>query len=890
MSEVVVAIASGPPELAEAFARAAEKLAGSLPLYVLSEMRVSAGTWIPHRLERPAEDEIARVLAEVGGQAIRLVCVLLTPDPAFETMRLLGTRLGGLRTVFFNENLDHFMVRPGSFPAIARHVAWRARSWLTFQMKPGGRLYAWAWRMREPRRWRRTFLYRKASRKGRALANARPQRVELPPVEALPEGISVVIPSRDGAALLGRALPLILAEHPDQVIVVDNGSSDGTAELVARRYPTVEVVARPSPLSFAAAVNRGIERACYAHVCLLNNDMEIEPGFFLALRRAFDVRPGLFCATAQIFFPEGRRREETGKAVMPPGLGAFDFPIRCPEPVEGENYTDVLYGSGGCSMYSTAKLRTLGGFDERFVPAYVEDLDLGYRGWLAGGATVFVADARVLHRHRSTTGRFYSEDIIAAAVETNYVRFLASSVTDPEAFSALWNHAVVRNNLMAATHDEPPAHMAALKFAAGTVDRARKIPAVRPDAEILALGSGEFARFQGRPRSEKPLVLVASCYAPFPLSHGGAVRMYNLMLRASADYDHVLLYFADELRPPPMELLDLTVEIIVVRRRGSHAYASRDLPDVVQDFRSAPFRAVLAEAIRQWRPEIAQLEFTQLAQYADACQGAKTVLVEHDVTIDLFRQLHQNAQGAAKWEYRYQLDRWERFERQAWRDVDRVVVMSERDRETVGRSAVIIPNGVDTERFQPSPDSPEPGRLLFIGSLAHLPNLMALEHFLKNVFPAIEGAKLHVIAGARPEYYLDFYRGRVDVDLTARGVELEAFVPDVRPAYRRARIVIAPLLASAGTNIKILEAMAMGKAIVSTPAGIHGLGLENGRDVIVTESAEEMASEIRDLIANPERVREIGAHARHTVCARYSWDEIARLQRDLYEALRAEIE
>lgn len=857
---------------------------------VLSELPPPAGAWIPHRPERSLKEEIARVRAEIGGRGIHLVCVLLTPEPIFHNLRRLAIRLGGLRTVFFNENLDHFMLRPRSLPAVAGHVAWRIGNWVRFQTKPGGLLYTWWWRTQRLSRWRRTRLYRRALGNGRTLARSRPRKRPAPPAEQRSEGIAVVIPSRDGAQLLARALPLVLAEQPDQVIVVDNGSSDGTAKWLAERYPAVEAVTHAAPLSFAAAVNRGIERARFSHVCLLNNDMEIEPGFFAALRRAFDMRPGLFCATAQILFPEGRRREETGKAVLPPGLGPNDFPIRCAEPVEGENYTDVLYGSGGCSMYATGMLRALGGFDETFTPAYVEDLDLGYRAWLAGWPTVFVSDARVLHRHRSTTGRVFSAGQIETAIETNYLRFLASTVTDPRTFLALWNHAVARNNIAAATKEEPPPNMAALEFAGRVAPAARALPAVRADDEILALGSGEFARFRGRPRSAKPLVLVASCYAPFPLSHGGAVRMYNLMRRAAADYDQVLVYFADELRTPPPELLDIAVETIVVRRRGSHVYPSRELPDVVQDFRSAPFRAVLGEAVRQWKPAIVQLEFTQLAQYADVGAGAKTILVEHDVTIDLYRQLEASSRGAARWEYRYQLERWERFERKAWRQVDRVVVMSERDRATVGPEAVVIPNGVDVERFQPGSEEPETARLLFIGSFAHLPNLMALDHFLRHVRPLIgHDVKLHVIAGARPEYYLEFYRGRVQADLARPDIELEAFVADVRPAYRRAQIVIAPLLASAGTNIKILEAMAMGKAIVSTPAGVHGLDVEPGRDVIVTETAPEMAAAIRSLIENPARVRQLGEHARATACARYSWDKVARRQCALYEALRAEI-
>src|SRR5205823_6578340 len=131
---------------------------------------------------------------------------------------------------------------------------------------------------------------------------------------------------------------------------------------------------------------------------------------------------------------------------------------------------------------------------------------------------------------------------------------------------------------------------------------------------------------------------------------------------------------------------------------------------------------------------------------------------------------------------------------------------------------------------------------------------------------------------------LEFYKDRTTVALRDPRIELEGFVSDVRPAYERAAIVIAPLLASAGTNIKILEAMAMGKAIVSTPAGINGLDLDSG-DVAVAETAERMAAAITELIGNPWRRRELESRARATAERRFDWDTIARQQKELYDSL-----
>lgn len=319
---------------------------------------------------------------------------------------------------------------------------------------------------------------------------------------AAPSGISVVIPSRNGRSLLAAQLPGIARElaPPSEAIVVDNGSADSTAEWLAAEWPQVEVEVSAEPLSFAAAVNRGIARARYSHVCLLNNDMLLEPGFFTALLRAFDRVPGLFCSTAQIRFPAGVRREETGKAVMAQDR-PDDFPVRCDEPLAGEDLTWVLYGSGGCSLYDAAMLRALGGVDEAYAPAYVEDLDLGYRAWQRGWPTVFVAGAVVEHRHRATTSRYYTERQLAEILEINYLRFLTRAVAHGPLFRRLWNEAIDR---LRRRNDRALRCAARLALAADP-------PVQGPcrEEEFLALTSGDVAVFQGSGASQEPLVTFA---------------------------------------------------------------------------------------------------------------------------------------------------------------------------------------------------------------------------------------------------------------------------------------------------------------------------------------------------------------------------------------------
>lgn len=352
--------------------------------------------------------------------------------------------------------------------------------------------------------------------------------------------------------MLAAQLPGIFADlagSHHEVIVVDNGSDDATAIWLRETYPEIAVEFWPEPLSFARAVNRGIGLARFSHVCLLNNDMLIEPGFFRALRDAFDSVPDLFCATAQILFPQGVRREETGKAVMARANPA-DFPLRCDEPLPGEDGTPVLYGSGGCSLYDAAKLRALGALDEAYDPAYVEDLDLGYRAWQRAWPSIYVAGAVVEHRHRATTSRYYTEAQLEAVLEINYLKFLARAVHDRAVFNGLWRQALDRLLLLS----EKQSARDALRAAAGIAMAGSHTQA--PDfaeAFFLALTNGCAAIFTG----------------------GGALDAIEPV---------------KTLAQPSAEMLRTHREIFLVA-------APRD---------SAAFQAALAFAARKWGGEVAQ--------------------------------------------------------------------------------------------------------------------------------------------------------------------------------------------------------------------------------------------------------------------------------------------
>jgi ribosomal protein S18 acetylase RimI-like enzyme/glycosyltransferase involved in cell wall biosynthesis len=387
--------------------------------------------------------------------------------------------------------------------------------------------------------------------------------------------------------------------------------------------------------------------------------------------------------------------------------------------------------------------------------------------------------------------------------------------------------------------------------------------------------------FEGRPFTpHRPRVGILSPYFPYPLSHGGAVRMYSLIREIAKQFDVVLFSFTDQKDTEVAPMLEFCARVYTIEkpRYREPRWASL-VPPEVAEFRSPAMRDLVAAKRRELQLGALQVEYTTLAEYGG------DILVEHDVTFALYRQiLDREPTLSARWNHW----RWSRFERLWIARYAHVVVMSEQDRLLLGAPNVtVIPNGVDLARFQPEHERPGE-RLLFIGSFRHFPNIVAFRFFYEEVWPTLKAKSLStrfvVVAGPDPLLYWRERTGLLELPVDDR-LELQGFVADVRPLYIEANIVLVPTLVSAGTNLKVLEALAMDRAVVSTTSGCAGLGLQHGESVWVADDPAAFAAGIRKLLDNHDLRRSIALAGKRHAEQNFDWGPLGQLQRTLLRKL-----
>jgi len=402
---------------------------------------------------------------------------------------------------------------------------------------------------------------------------------------------------------------------------------------------------------------------------------------------------------------------------------------------------------------------------------------------------------------------------------------------------------------------------------------------------------------------QRPRLLFLCQSLPYPPDGGVNIRTYHVLRLLAREFEIDALCFyrrSDRvnreaveaglggLRPfARVEAFPIPQELHRGRLLWDHARSlATGRAYTLYAYDSAAFRARVRELLATRRYALAHVDSLDLATYLPMLEGLPVVCVHHNIESLLLDRRARSERSM--WRRAYltlQARLLARVERAWCRRVALNVVVSEADRRTLvrmvpGAPVGVVPNGVDVTAFRP-----ESGRdegLVFVGGSNWFPNRDALEHFCHDVLPHIrrrcgEGVPVRWVGrcgGDDIQHYRDRY-----------GVELTGYVNDVRAFVRDAACYVVPMRVGGGTRLKILDAWAMGKAVVSTAIGSEGLAVAEGVNILTRNRPEDFAEAVRTVLADKDLRTRLGRNARDTAERHYSWDVVGsgmlRAYRDL---------
>jgi sugar transferase (PEP-CTERM/EpsH1 system associated) len=386
-----------------------------------------------------------------------------------------------------------------------------------------------------------------------------------------------------------------------------------------------------------------------------------------------------------------------------------------------------------------------------------------------------------------------------------------------------------------------------------------------------------------------------------PLDKGGKLRTWHVMRHLAARHELTYVCFADpsQTAAERQGMREVCSRLETVPRadprKGTATFyldAARYVLDAapygVAKYRSAAFRQCVERELRSGRFDLIVCDFLVPSINLPQELPCPAILFTHNVEAEIWRRHAETAANplsrallAQQWR------RMLRFEEAALSRFDLVLAVSAADQATFARlypAALrrpihVVQTGVDTNYFSPEPgaqngevpkaDAPH---LVFTGSMDWLPNEDGMLHFVKEILPHVRARVPHVtlsIVGRAPTPAVQRLAGHAGIEVTGR-------VEDVRPHVARGMVYVVPLRIGGGTRLKIFEAMAMGKAVVSTSVGAEGLPVTDGRDIVIADDPRRFAAAVVSLLGDSEARRRLESAARRLVVERYDWSAVAQ--------------
>ncbi|HSR68802.1 MAG TPA: glycosyltransferase [Acidobacteriota bacterium] len=724
----------------------------------------------------------------------------------------------------------------------------------------------------------------------------RARREPAAPVQT--DACSVVMLNWNGRRLMEESLPPLMraletcpGDH--EVLVVDNGSEDDSLAWLDREYPQVRVLALPRNLGFSQGNNRGVEAACRDIVVLLNNDMIVEENFLAPLLEPFQDEQ-VFAVSAQIFFPPGRRREETGNTSSWLRRGRLEMahnPLGRAH--ENRSVLPVLWAGGGSTAFHRSRFLQLGGFSHLYSPVYVEDADLSYRAWRRGWKVLLASPSRVLHKHRSSSSRRFEKRQLDDIVEERRLWYLwrnhpwswllphfflyAGHLTDAISPTGYWKALRKLPRVLALRLAEPPRRWSDARIRGWIETPFRYLDRFHPRR-------AELSRDPSRLR-----ILIVSAYLPHLGYHGGGGRVFQLLRQVSGRHQVSLAAFVEsDKEKAEISQVAPHCHRIEVIRRGRYSPVSPFPYEPFEEFNCPRFRRLLERMLAEEDFDLVHFEWTQMVQYQDLFPHTPSLVTEIEVNyMAHWTQVQVESNPWRKLRKTYNTLQTLYREVEMCRRVDKVICVTDDDRDYLrgylpGDSLEVVNTGVDTRFYTVGQEEDvDRNAVVFVGAFRHDPNIDAMHFFCRDVFPLIlrDRPNTHLyIVGSSPPASIRKLADHPQITVTG-------FVEDLRDYYDLAQVVVVPLRTGVGIRGKVLEGWSAGKAMVATRLACQGIRALHGENILVADDPRDIARWTLALLRHPEFARRLGRAGRATVEERYDWVPLGERMSGVYSRL-----
>ncbi|MGO9480405.1 MAG: polysaccharide deacetylase family protein [Candidatus Kryptoniota bacterium] len=380
-------------------------------------------------------------------------------------------------------------------------------------------------------------------------------------------------------------------------------------------------------------------------------------------------------------------------------------------------------------------------------------------------------------------------------------------------------------------------------------------------------------------------VLHISPFSPVPPTFGGALRVYYILRGLARSHEVTFVTFGTERERVLLnkEFGGMVQQIHVVDNKSlasKHTWLRvllafwKGQSFLTTRVTSHHMQETLDRLLKKENYDLIILEFPLMGKLTLAKNVTK-ILDEHNIEYSNLHRMYKGIKSLPR-KFLYFREHHKMFvqEIDTCNMVDAIFVTSQNDRAILReqlkeKPIYVVPNGVDTDYFKPSDETTEPYSMVFTGTMDYLPNHDGMVYFLDDIFPLIKRTlpevKIYVVGKNPPP---DLKR-RASPDIIVTGS-----VEDVRPYAWKASVYVVPLRMGSGTRLKILEGLAMKKAIVTTSIGCEGIEVKDGENVLIANNAVLFAEKVVDLLLDNEKARRLGTKGYELVTSKYKWDVI----------------